>query len=94
MDHIDALERDVERVFSNYEQSYYYIAAMVRMSENMYDLHVALREYYESCIDMVLRETPENSTGHRLVSEICRTLPAEVFDRLASHYWALIKEEA
>jgi hypothetical protein len=93
MDYIDTMERDVERIFSNYEESYYYIAAMVRMSPNMYDLHVALREYYEACIDAVLRETPENSMGNRLVNEICRNLPAEVFDRLASNYWEM-KEEA
>lgn len=84
----DYFYRHISLVFDNYEDTYWEIQRYVKAhkSQRNRNLGSDLADMYHTAIDRALRDIPENSLGHRLVSELCYGIPQHIFDELADRY--------
>ncbi len=77
---------DIKAVFDNHTYAYLWVESLMEQGTDEESLASALRLYYDDCIDFILRETPSNAVGHRLISQMCLNIPLAVFRRIARDY--------
>jgi len=83
-----ALSYHIRLMWDNDEGSHLYIQQLINNADDWTDLADSLSEFYDESIDAVLRETPSNSIGHMLVTEICSyVIGKDIFDDIARVYW-------
>lgn len=79
---------DITMVADNDYSLYCTIQELVRQHEDPRAFAHAYQEFYEDCIDAVLREVPPSMAGAMWIREMCMYLPLEVFDHIADGIWA------
>ena len=87
MQDTDRWKQDISMVFDNHEGAHFILREIVNNCPDRHELANNLHEFYDSAIDHVLRETPDNTVGHWLVRELCFGIPQSIFDELAYDYW-------
>lgn len=83
----EQLSYDIRLVWDNDYDTYQTIQVLIDNAEAKWQLGSALSAFYEESIDFILRETPDNSIGNMLVSQICYNPGISVFDEIADIYW-------
>jgi hypothetical protein len=88
MDMQDFYYRHISLVFDNYEDTYWTIQGYVKICKIDPTLRLGhmLAELYGAAIERALRDVPENTLGHRLISELCYGVPQHIFDELSDRY--------
>lgn len=86
-DYVDLTAYHIRLVWDNDEYAHLYIQELIRDADGVWNLSMALADFYEESIDFVLRETPSASIGHSLVAELCLNPGMSVFDEIARVYW-------
>lgn len=94
MDSTDRTIRSIGIIWDKDYPAHIYINQCVSESDSWQELSSKLQLFYETSIDAVLSEVPENWIGHQLIREQVNYHPRDVFDDLARQYWRDMKETA
>lgn len=90
----EQLSYDIRLVWDNDHDTYDTIQVLIDESDSKWTLSLALADFYEESIDFILRETPAQSIGNALVSQICYNPGMSVFEDIADLYWRERRAEA
>ena len=77
----------IHLVASNDYALYQTIEHLAHDHQNPGSFAYAYQDYFEDCIDAVLREVPPSMAGAMWIREFLMYLPISVFDHLADRMW-------